>query len=142
MAYNHHLFMYITTFTNCMKNRKSVPVAGADLKTVKIAEHTHDQLQIVKVLRKEKTLSDAIDSVCRDVAFDQQLSKDLRDFGMTLEGTSPKYAIHDAIVLLWEDRVIDDDLYVELEKLKSAIGCETMNDVYKFLFAEYQKKKE
>lgn len=125
-----------------MKNRKSVPAAPGDLKTLKIAEHTHDQLQIIKVMRKEKTLSDAIDSVCRDVAFDQQLSKDLRDFGMTLEGTSPKFAIHDAIVLLWEDRVIDDDLYVELENLKSAVGCETMNDVYKFLLKEYQKKKE
>ncbi|WP_048198051.1 hypothetical protein [Methanocella arvoryzae] len=125
-----------------MKNTKSTPTAPSGLKTIKIAEHTHDQLQIIKVLRKEKTLSDAIDSVCRDVAFDQQLSKDLRDFGMTLEGTSPKYAIHDAIVLLWEDRVIDDDLYVELEKLKSVIGCETMNDVYKFLLQEYQQKKE
>ncbi|WP_424359395.1 hypothetical protein [Methanocella sp. MCL-LM] len=125
-----------------MKNRKSMPVTPGNLKTLKITEHTHDQLQIIKVMRKEKTLSDTIDSVCRDVAFDQQLSKDLRDFGMTLEGTSPKYAIHDAVVLLWEDRVIDDDLYVELEKLKVTIGCETMNDVYKFLLSEYQQKKE
>ena len=119
-----------------------MPATVGDLKTLKIAGNTHDQLQIIKVLRKEKTLSDTIDSVCRDVAFDQQLSKDLRDFGMALEGTSPKFAIHDAIVLLWEDRVIDDDLYVELEKLKSVIGCETMNDVYKFLLREYQQKKE
>lgn len=133
--------MHITTFTKYMKNRKSVQAPAGELKTVKISPHTHDQLQLIKVLRKEKTLSDTIDSVCRDVAFDQQLSKDLREFGMTLEGTSPKYAIHDAIVLLWDDRVIDDDLYVELENLKSTIGCTTMNDVYKFLIAEYTKKK-
>lgn len=123
-----------------MKNRKSTPQPAEELKTVKIAAHTHDQLQILKVLRKEKTLSGAIDSLYRDVAFDQQLSKNLRDFGMSLEGTSPKYAIHDAVVLLWDDRIIDDDLYAELEKLKSEKGYETMNDVYKFLLESYTKK--
>ena len=125
-----------------MKNRQnSTKKPAEELKTLKISSHTHDQLQIAKVLRKEKTLSSTIDSIYRDVAFDQQLCKNLQDFGMTLEGTSPKYAIHDAIVLLWEDRVIDDDLYLELEKLKSTIGCTTMNDVYKFLFDAYSQKK-
>ncbi len=125
-----------------MKNRQiGTKKPSEKLKTVKIVEHTHDQLQIAKVLRKEKTLSGTIDSIYRDVAIDQPLCKNLQDFGMTLEGTSPKYAIHDAIVLLWEDRVIDDDLYVELEKLKSVTGCKTMNDVYKFLFDAYSQKK-
>lgn len=125
-----------------MKNSKSSQPPVEELKTVKITVHTHDQLQIAKVLRKEKTLSATIDSLYRDVAFDQQLWKDLRDFGLTLDGTSPKFAIHDAIVLLWEDRIIDDDLYVELENLKSAKGFKTMSEVHKFLFDEYRKKKE